>query len=163
MAIQNAMTADFLRSAHGGESLAHMRYLIWGDMAEKEGFPKIATLFRAIAYAEQVHATNHFKEIDGDTADATVTAGGVTGTARPWRIYRAPSTASSMRSSRCTRCISTRRSSRERRGPGGPFISHWRRRRSTPSSFRKPRTGSKRPRTWTLSRSISARSADIPY
>jgi len=82
MAVQNAMTADFLRSAHGGESLAHMRYLIWGDMAEKEGFPKIATLFRAIAYAERVHATNHFKEIDGDTADVTVTAGGITGTGK---------------------------------------------------------------------------------
>ena len=79
MAVKNAMTADFLRSAHGGESLAHMRYLIWGDMAENEGFPKIATLLRAIAYAERVHATNHFKEIDGDTADETVTSGGVFG------------------------------------------------------------------------------------
>ena len=30
MAVNNAMTADFLRSAYGGESMAHMRYLIWG-------------------------------------------------------------------------------------------------------------------------------------
>lgn len=82
MAVKNAMTADFLRSAHGGESLAHMRYLIWGDMAQKEGLPKIATLFRAIAYAEQVHAGNHFREIGGSTADATVTAGGVFGTGK---------------------------------------------------------------------------------
>ena len=53
MAVQNAMTADFLRSAYGGESMANMRYLIWGDMAAKEGFPNVARLFRAISDAEQ--------------------------------------------------------------------------------------------------------------
>ena len=79
MAVKNAMTSDFLHSAYGGESMAHMRYLIWGDIAEKEGFPNVARLFRAIAYAEQVHASNHFREIGGETADATVTAGGVFG------------------------------------------------------------------------------------
>lgn len=82
MAVQNAMTSDFLHSAYGGESMAHMRYLIWGDIAEKEGFPNVARLFRAISYAEQVHASNHFREIGGDTADATVTAGGVFGVGR---------------------------------------------------------------------------------
>ena len=79
MAVKNAMTSDFLHSAYGGESMAHMRYLIWGDMAAKESFPNVAKLFRAIAYAEQVHATGHFREIDGGTADAMVTAGGVFG------------------------------------------------------------------------------------
>ncbi len=79
MAVQNAMTSDFLHSAYGGESLAHMRYLTWGAIAEKEGFPNIAKLFEAIAFAERVHANNHFKEIGGTTADATVTAGGVFG------------------------------------------------------------------------------------
>jgi len=79
MAVKNAMTNDFLHSAYGGESMAHMRYLIWGKMAEKEGFPNIGRLFEAIAYAEQVHASNHFKEIGGDTADATVVAGAVFG------------------------------------------------------------------------------------
>lgn len=79
MSVKNAMTADFLRSAYGGESMAHMRYLTWGKMAEKEGFPNIGRLFEAIAYAEQVHAGNHFKEIGGEIADATVTAGAVFG------------------------------------------------------------------------------------
>lgn len=79
MSVKNPMTSDFLHSAYGGESMAHMRYLIWGDMAEKEGFPKIARLFRAVAYAEQVHAGNHFREIGGATSDATVAAGGVFG------------------------------------------------------------------------------------
>lgn len=80
MAVKNVMTQDFLHSAYGGESMAHMRYLIWGDVAEKEGFPNVARLFRAISYAEQVHATNHFRTIDeSGPADATVTAGGVFG------------------------------------------------------------------------------------
>lgn len=79
MAVQNAMTGDFLRSAYDGESMAHMRYLIWGDIARKEGFKNIARLFEAIAYAERVHAGNHFNELDGATADATVAAGAVFG------------------------------------------------------------------------------------
>ena len=79
MAVKNAMTSDFLHSAYGGESFAHMRYLYWGQVAQKEGFPNIAKLFEAISYAEQVHASNHFREIDGDITDATVTAGGVFG------------------------------------------------------------------------------------
>ena len=37
----NAMTQDNLRSAFGGESQAHMRYMIWGEAAEKEGFPNV--------------------------------------------------------------------------------------------------------------------------
>jgi rubrerythrin len=79
MAVKNAMTSDFLHSAYSGESMAHMRYLIWGDIAEKEGFPNVGKLFKAISYAEQVHATNHFREIDGIVRDAVVTAGGVFG------------------------------------------------------------------------------------
>ncbi len=57
------MTKANLEAAFAGESQAHMKYLIFADVAEKEGKPNIARLFRAIAYAEQVHATNHFKEL----------------------------------------------------------------------------------------------------
>jgi rubrerythrin len=55
------MTADNLRSAYGGESMAHMRYLAWGGKAEKEGYPTVGRLFRAISRAEQAHATGHFR------------------------------------------------------------------------------------------------------
>lgn len=79
MAVKNAMTNDFLHSAYGGESMAHMRYLYWADAADKEGFPNVAKLFRAVAYAEQVHASNHFRTIGGETADSTVVAGAVFG------------------------------------------------------------------------------------
>jgi rubrerythrin len=57
------MTEEDIKAAFAGESQAHMRYLIFAEEAEKEGFPNIAKLFRAIAYAEQVHATNHFKAL----------------------------------------------------------------------------------------------------
>lgn len=79
MTVKNAMTADFLRSAYGGESMAHMRYLIWGALASKEGFPNISRLFGAIAYAERAHADNHFKVLDKQVGDYTVPAGAVFG------------------------------------------------------------------------------------
>lgn len=60
-----SMTESNLKSAFAGESQAHMRYLIFADRAEKEGYANVARLFRAIAYAEQVHATNHYKELGG--------------------------------------------------------------------------------------------------
>lgn len=79
MTVNNAMTADFLRFAFGGESMAHMRYLIWADIAEKESKPNIARLFRAIAYAEWAHADNHFRELGEQKGDYTVPAGAVFG------------------------------------------------------------------------------------
>jgi len=76
MAIHNAMTADFLRSAYGGESMAHMRYLIWGEHAAEKGFPNIGRLYQGIAYAERVHARNHFSALKDDTGGFKVDAGG---------------------------------------------------------------------------------------
>ena len=61
------MTASNLRGAFGGESMAHMRYNIWGDKAARDGLDNIARLFRAISAAEQVHAANHFRELAGQT------------------------------------------------------------------------------------------------
>ena len=55
------MTKSNLEAAFAGESQAHMKYLIFADQAEKDGFANVARLFRANAYAEQVHATSHFK------------------------------------------------------------------------------------------------------
>ncbi|MGI6253811.1 MAG: rubrerythrin family protein [Aminivibrio sp.] len=79
MSVKNAMTAEFLKSAYGGESMANMRYLSWADKADREGFPKTARLLRAVAYAEQVHANNHFVVLGGDVGDCPVTAGAVFG------------------------------------------------------------------------------------
>jgi len=59
----HAMTKEFLQAAFAGESQAHMKYLIFAQDAEKKSMANLARLFRAIAYAEQVHATNHFREL----------------------------------------------------------------------------------------------------
>ncbi|MFB3896588.1 MAG: rubrerythrin family protein [bacterium] len=59
------MTEANLQAAFAGESQAHMRYTIFAQVAEKEGKSNVARLFRAIAFAEQIHATNHFKELSG--------------------------------------------------------------------------------------------------
>ncbi|MBS4534135.1 rubrerythrin family protein [Clostridium sp. D2Q-14] len=68
----NDMTAANLRSAFGGESQAHMRYKVWSDKAEKEGFPNVARLFTAIAYAEEVHASNHFNALGNEEGEFLV-------------------------------------------------------------------------------------------
>ena len=59
------MTESNLQAAFAGESQAHMRYLIFADKAENEGYANVARLLRAISFAEQAHATNHLKELQG--------------------------------------------------------------------------------------------------
>lgn len=68
----NEMTAANLRSAYGGESQAHMRYKVWGAKAQEEGYPNVARLFLAIAFAEEVHASNHFHELAAESGDFLV-------------------------------------------------------------------------------------------
>ncbi|MCX7667745.1 MAG: rubrerythrin family protein, partial [Atribacterota bacterium] len=67
--VKRKMTQQNLENAYSGESQAHMKYLIFAEVAEREGKPNIARLFRAISFAEQVHATNHFRNLGhiGDT------------------------------------------------------------------------------------------------
>ena len=57
------MTQQHLINAYGGESQAHMRYLHFADQTEEEHFQNVERLFRAIAYAEQVHAGDHYREL----------------------------------------------------------------------------------------------------
>ncbi len=65
------MTQGNLEAAFAGESQAHMKYLAFSAKAEKEGFDNVARLFKATAYAEQVHATSHLRTLKGvgKTAD----------------------------------------------------------------------------------------------
>ena len=65
------MSEKSLQEAFAGESMAHMKYLIFSEEAEKKGYKNLARLFKAIAYAEFVHARNHAKEIGivGDTVE----------------------------------------------------------------------------------------------
>lgn len=59
------MTEGNLKAAFAGESQAHMRYLAFADKAEREGFPNVARLFRAVSFAEQAHATGHLRTLGG--------------------------------------------------------------------------------------------------
>lgn len=65
------MTEKSLNEAFAGESQAHMRYLNFSRVAAEEGFKNVSRLFEAIAYAEQAHASNHFKALGnpGKTVD----------------------------------------------------------------------------------------------
>jgi rubrerythrin len=57
------MTEQNLINAFGGESQAHMRYLHFANQADKEKFPNVARLFRAVAHAEYVHAGDHYRKL----------------------------------------------------------------------------------------------------
>jgi rubrerythrin len=59
------MTKESLKAALAGESQANIKYLAFSAEAAKAGKPNIARLFEAIAYAEQVHAMNHLRELGG--------------------------------------------------------------------------------------------------
>ena len=75
----HAMTASNLRNAYGGESMAHMRYTVWGARAQQEGFVNVARLFRAIALAETVHASNHFRELKDEVGGSLCASAAVFG------------------------------------------------------------------------------------
>jgi len=75
MAKPRPMARQALLSAFAGESMAHMRYLVFAERADREGYPNVARLFRAVAYAEQVHAGNHYNRLREFDEDAEVYAG----------------------------------------------------------------------------------------
>lgn len=58
-------TKENLAEAFAGESQANRRYLAYAKQADKEGYPQVARLFRAVAEAETVHAHNHLRIMDG--------------------------------------------------------------------------------------------------
>ena len=69
-------TENNIQEAFGGESQANRRYMFFAEKAEKEGYPQVAKLFRAVAEAETVHARNHINTLDaiGATKDNLLAA-----------------------------------------------------------------------------------------
>jgi rubrerythrin len=59
------MTEENVKAALAGESQAHIKYLAFADKAAAEKLPNVARAFKANAYSEQVHATNHLKTLGG--------------------------------------------------------------------------------------------------
>lgn len=60
-----SQTEKNLMEAFAGESQANRKYLAFAKQAEKEGYPRVARLFRAAAEAETVHAHAHLKTVGG--------------------------------------------------------------------------------------------------
>jgi rubrerythrin len=73
------MTEENVKGALAGESQAHIRYLAFAEKAAAENLPNVARVFRANAFAEQVHATNHLRTLAGvgkTTDNLAVAVGG---------------------------------------------------------------------------------------
>ena len=61
---ETTKTLDNLQAAYNGESNAHARYAAFARKADDEGYGKVASLFRAAAKAEEIHANNHAAVIE---------------------------------------------------------------------------------------------------
>ncbi len=64
IAAENTITVQNLLAAFEAASNAHARYMAFAEQAEEDGWHGIAGLFRAVARARQIHATNHAHVID---------------------------------------------------------------------------------------------------
>jgi len=58
--LANSQTEANLKAAFAGESQASRRYLYFAQVADIEGQPDIAALFRSVAEGETGHAFGHF-------------------------------------------------------------------------------------------------------
>jgi rubrerythrin len=63
VATENENAVSNLLAAYEGEINAHARYKAFAAKAESEGLNGAASLFRAAARAEQIHASNHARVI----------------------------------------------------------------------------------------------------
>ena len=63
VSIENEVTLRNLQSAYEGESNAHAKYTAFAVKADAEGLHGAASLFRAAARAEQIHAGSHARVI----------------------------------------------------------------------------------------------------
>ena len=67
-------TIGNLQAAYQGESNANAKYAAFAAKADEEGYARVAQLFRATAKAEEIHAGNHAKVLEGlgQTPAATI-------------------------------------------------------------------------------------------
>jgi rubrerythrin len=74
IAAENAVTVQNLLAAFEGESNAHAKYTAFAAKADSDGLHGAASLFRAAARAEQIHAANHARVIGimGGHAEAEI-------------------------------------------------------------------------------------------
>jgi len=58
-------TEENLKAAFAGQSQANRRYGSFAERAERDGFKQVARLFRAVAFAEELHAKRHLAMMKG--------------------------------------------------------------------------------------------------
>ena len=63
IAVENSKTIENLLAAYKGESNAQAKYTAFAVKADADGLRGAASLFRACARAEQIHAANHARVI----------------------------------------------------------------------------------------------------
>lgn len=61
---KDAVLKQKLEETVQGELLAHFKYLMFADRAERRGYDRIANLFRALAASEYYHARNFYSVLD---------------------------------------------------------------------------------------------------
>ena len=61
MKLNGCKTAQHLKDAFAGESMANRRYLYFANMADIEGAPEVASIFRHTAEGETGHAHGHME------------------------------------------------------------------------------------------------------
>ena len=66
MDLKGSKTEKNLMDAFSGESEAQAKYLYYANLAKKEGYAEIASIFEEIAGNENAHARIHFKYLHGD-------------------------------------------------------------------------------------------------
>ncbi len=59
----NTLTRSNLESAIANEAVCHVKYTLWGNEAEKEGYPEIADCYRTAAKNEISHAEVCMREL----------------------------------------------------------------------------------------------------
>lgn len=70
IASEHEVLIENLRAAFDNESHAHIRYIEFAAKADGEGWHGVASLFRAAARAEEIHASNHGRILHQIGADS---------------------------------------------------------------------------------------------
>lgn len=64
--LEGTETCENLNAALQGESLAHLKYLLFSSKAKKDGFVQISNIFKETSDNEKEHAEIWFKILHGD-------------------------------------------------------------------------------------------------
>ena len=97
------ITQQNMINAFGGPNMANMRYLHFATRAEKDGLAHVARLFTAIAYAEYIHAGDHYKELRHLEAGFVANSMGAFGPGNTAKNLGLAIAGETYRSRRCTR------------------------------------------------------------